>query len=301
MFVVTEGKWLIIVKLKGGLGNQMFQYALGKSLALYYDKPLKIDADYIKNNEGYVPRDFSLSKFNIELDLYQEADKERVGFILKNNFLAKKLRNYFLKKGKYKGKYIIENPDNIGLFKKELFENHNESMYIDGYWQSYLYFNDIKECLIKEFNLKPEHTKEMMGITQRINETNSIAVHIRRGDYVNLGWTLDTTYYKKAIEEIVENVENPEFYVFSDDTDWVKNNLQELDNATFIGEYNLFDYQELWLMSKCKHNIISNSTFSWWGAWLNQNDHQVVVSPSTWINGMSLETTSLIPDSWKRI
>jgi len=142
---------------------------------------------------------------------------------------------------------------------------------------------------------------------QKIKEKNSVSLHIRRGDYLTMQKAIDTIgvcpldYYDKAIREITRKIKNPTFFIFSDDINWVKENLKTNSPTIFVSGGKLKDYEELILMSKCKHNIIANSSFSWWGAWLNNNPNKIVIAPKKWFKDTSKNTRDLIPESWLKL
>lgn len=286
-------KNMIIIKLKGGLGNQFFQYAFGKNLSKITGSELKIDISNFKNNK----RTFLLDKFNTDFKIALEKEIEK--FIPKNKlkrFIKKKVNNIlpFSKKN-----YYIEKEDN---FNKKIF-NLNPNSYIEGYWQNEKYFYNIKKTLQKELTLKNNNLQHIYKNYKELKENESVSIHIRRGDYLEKKYAekyinLNTNYYKQAIKLITKKNKNPYFFIFSDDIDWCKKNLN-IANCFYIDQtLQLKDYEELILMSKCKHNIIANSTFSWWAAWLNKNPNKIIIAPQKWkIN----EKTNLNLKEWIQI
>lgn len=172
-----------------------------------------------------------------------------------------------------------------------------------GYYQSEKYFKEITNIIRKDFTFpKPVDIINQKLINQ-IDNTESVSIHIRRGDYLNIPNTQNIcsiSYYKKAINLILKNISNPQFYIFSNDINWCKQHLQ-IDKAIFIsnntGKNSFIDMQ---LMSCCKHNIIANSTFSWWGAWLNNNPNKIIISPNKWMNDTN-GTGDIIPNDWIKI
>jgi hypothetical protein len=179
--------------------------------------------------------------------------------------------------------------------------------YLSGYWQSYRYFDDIADQLRTELTpLTPPTPKDSKLIRSMIS-TNSVSVHVRRGDYITqkaaaaFHGNSSVEYYDKALAKICTLVQDPRFFVFSDDLGWVKNNMK-FPGATNFVDHNDGDtaFQDLRLMSTCKHHIIANSSFSWWGAWLNPNDKKIVVAPSLWFADHR-QTPTLIPKSWLRV
>ena len=166
--------------------------------------------------------------------------------------------------------------------------------YIKGWFQSEEYFKSIRPILLKEF--VPRKKLRIPGkLRAALNDSESVSLHVRRGDYVRLNLALDIGYYVKAMEYMEQIYENPIFVVFSDDLEWVKKNLPIKGRFILANEdKNLKDYEELFLMSRCRSNIISNSTFSWWGAWLNQNRNKVVIAPKKWYKAQR----NIVPKEW---
>ena len=263
---------MIITKIKGGLGNQLFQYAVGRALSLHHKVPLKLDLtvfDTYKLHNGY-----RLDQFAIQADI--AAENDIINLKGGNNVLFSALR----KAGLFKRKSYFKEKRS-SYFDARVFKNN--FVYLDGYWQNELYFSNIREVLLRE--LSPINSMNDLGCDylEPINKSNSVSLHVRRGDYLNLKNinVLDVDYYMKAVEYIRKNVEKPTFYIFSDDLDWCKNSLGFLDGCTYV-DRTQSEIDDLKLMSFCRHNIIANSSFSWWGAWLNQNPKKTVIAPKGW-------------------
>ena len=173
--------------------------------------------------------------------------------------------------------------DNGFVFDERVL-NLRDNKYLMGNWLSPKYFQDIRNILLGEIVLDKQLPEKTKTILNDIESCNSVSVHIRRGDYVKypkLGVCSDD-YYKEAFEYFKKNITNPTFFVFSDEMDYVRKNLYFPENTHFVSNSNIKDYEELVLMSKCSHNIIANSSFSWWGAWLNQNPNKIVIAPKIW-------------------
>ena len=269
-----------IVKVMGGLGNQMFQYA-------YYRALEECGHNVVINNDPIVGevRKFELEKVfsNIKIT-YDEKNK----YESYKNSLS------------FHGFY--QEPGH-SIYSEEAFKKKDCSFL--GYWQSEKYFKSIERFIREEFVFSPEERALVELATQIQTEENSVSIHVRRGDYLDFSdmycgiCTLD--YYAKAIDVVKMKVDRPKFYVFSDDMEWTKANLS-IPNAVYINSSMFDSYQnwyDMYLMSCCHHNIIANSSFSWWGAWLNSNQEKIVVSPSKWLNGE--ETRDIWCDSWVRI
>jgi hypothetical protein len=177
---------------------------------------------------------------------------------------------------------------------------------LKGLWQSPLYFAKYQDEIRKIFTIKENYIDNLDSIANDIKNSQSVSVHIRRGDYLSkiayreLGLT-SIEFYKKSIAYMSETITNPQFYFFSDDIEWVKSEFH-LPNANFVsGEKTKNNIEDFYLMSQCKHNIIANSTFSWWAAWLNENPEKIVVAPIKWFNKLRHSTKDLIPEKWIRI
>lgn len=279
-----------IVQIIGGLGNQMFQYAFYKALRYYSKEEVKIDISEFK---GYkLHNGFELENlFFIEKNIL--ASEEEIKKLKDTRPLfkvRKKLK--ILKKSHY-----IEN--HFFKFRNEIFLLNNK--YFQGYWQNENYFKMIENIIRKDFRFKKELNKKSLKILKRIKEENSISIHIRRGDYLKYPQyqgvcTLE--YYNKAINYIKNKIENPKFYIFSNDLEWCKEQFSE--NYIFINFNKGEDsWMDMYLMSECKHNIIANSSFSWWGAWLNQNIKKIVITPNEWTKN-SEDSKEIISLKWTK-
>lgn len=294
---------MIIIKLMGGLGNQMFQYALGRHLTIKNNFVLKLDKSFFEEppiNNVTTQRYYSLNNLNIK-EIFATAHEIEKLKKNKNNLSAKFSRKMNSLLPYYIKSYVSEEQfnfnDNILRVK--------DNTYIEGYWQSEKYFCKIKSTLLDEFQLNKPISKNAEIIKNRIQQVESVSIHIRRGDYITnrsasefLG-TCGIAYYQKAIEIIAEKVSSPCFFIFSDDVTWARDNIK-IKHDNFVVEGHL-DYEDMFLMSLCKHNIIANSSFSWWGAWLNKNINKIVIAPQKWFNDSSINTNDLIPDNWIRI
>ena len=249
---------MIIIKLIGGLGNQLFQYALGRNLAYINQTEFKLD---ITGFETYKLYSYSLQNFNIVENFATEVE---IAKIKKTGLwkLADKLKPHYRRSViKYKG-YDFE-PNILKL---------SGNFYLDGYWQSEKYFKDVENIIRKEITLKEPLPDKYEALIDNIKNSDSVSIHIRRGDYISnkkfskIYNLLDEKYYQRAVKFIAEKISNPRFFIFSDDIEWAKRNLDIPYPKIFVsGENEMKDYEELILMSLCKHNITANSSFSWWG------------------------------------
>ncbi len=181
-------------------------------------------------------------------------------------------------------------------------------MYLQGYWQSEKYFKDIEKIIRDDFTFSEEPDYQNKQMADTIKCCEAVSLHVRRGDYVSNPVTTEyhgicsEDYYRRAVREVERYCKNPQFFVFSDDPSWAKENL-ETGYPTTIIDFNGSekDYEDLRLMSLCQHHIIANSSFSWWGAWLSWNPQKIVIAPKKWFNRPEINTQDLIPESWIRI
>lgn len=287
---------MVISRLMGGLGNQMFQYAAGRALAVSNNCDLKLDVSGYKNytlHNGY-----ELNLFKIQAGI--ATDVEISGFVKGqtrwSRFISKKL------KLKNKSHLIEKNFD----YDPSFFEI-KRPIYIDGYWQSYQYFESIESQLKLELTPTTRLSGLNLTISKQMAKCNSVSLHIRRGDYVsNLEANkthgfIGIEYYNKAISFIHEQVLHPHFFVFSDDIAWARENLGLTINVVFINHnQGRSSFEDMRLMSLCKYNIIANSSFSWWGAWLNTNPNKIVIAPKQWFANMQ-DTSDLMPENWLKM
>lgn len=290
-----------IVKYKGGLGNQLFQYAFKRRLELIFGlKDIKSDLFYYNNILKDNIRKPRILDFNVSLNL---ATKEDLNKILKIE------NNHSPKSYIYKSKIYLEKTFN----KMYFFEKNRNYVdlqkilkydYFDGYWQSWKYTQGIEDVLREEIVIKEKLDKEVEILSKKIIKENSVFIGIRRGDYLkskknrNHYGETNLDYYKKAINLTSKKIKNPKYYVFSNDIKWVKNNLKLKEDFIFRDKY-VSDSQELYLMSLCKHSIIGNSTFHWWGAWLRDNPEKIIIAPKKWFADST--NIDIIPDNWIKI
>jgi hypothetical protein len=285
---------MIITKLKGGLGNQMFQYATGRMLSQKTSTALLLDTSWFLEPKSDINRNFDLDKLNITSK--EVAYKSKIIESLTRFFNQKILNKH----------YFDFEPELLKNSEEKIIQNKN--VYLDGYFQTEKNFSEIREILLQELSLKEEFkSPEFKELQTEIQNNNSVGIHIRRGDYIkNPSVTkyhgiCSVSYYKTAIETIKSKTTAPVLYFFSDDPKWVSENFELNENAKIISDQNLSAPEELFLMSSCKHNIIANSTFSWWAAWLNQNHDKIVISPTPWVEKTPNPHPNIIPETWIKI
>lgn len=290
------------VSVYGGLGNQMFQYALCIALN-QKDKKARISfSGYLYYHHHY---GFDLYRaFKLMLPLQQKLLVillSHGGFLYNNKlatFIFRRLISLYQRK-----RYLFYKEKKEFDFDNAVFLQ--ESVFFIGTWQSVSYFKDI-DPLIKQhfvFNI-PTDIQNIKQIAM-INNCNSVSIHIRRGDYLSKNWQnshaviKDETYYSRAIEYIKNKIEYPHYFIFSDDMDWVKENFKISDCTYVDNNKGKYSYLDMYLMSLCKHNIIANSTFSWWAAWLNKNEAKIVIMPDRWINNNSC--VGIFSEDWIKL
>jgi len=290
---------MIIVTLKGGLGNQLFQYAVGRHLAELHKSVLKLD---ISMFESYDLHTYSIWPFNIREVIASPGEvlaltNRRIGIVERT---AARLfrRSPALAKTHIQEKYFHFDPEIL---------NSPDGIYLDGYWQSEKYFIDIADILRQEFTVKTLPSGKNKEMIEQIDSCESICLHIRRGSYLMpahnpVHGICSLDYYFKGIESIAKVVKNPHYFVFSDEPQWARDNLKIPYPTTYVDHNEADkDYEELRLLSQCKHNIIANSTFSWWGAWLNQNSNKIVIAPKKWFKTNVYNTKDIIPEGWWQV
>ncbi|NVJ88626.1 MAG: alpha-1,2-fucosyltransferase [Flavobacteriaceae bacterium] len=251
---------MIIVRILGGLGNQMFQYAYARALSL----------------NGYNVQ-LDISKFKkYKLHGGYQLDKYKIESTSANSFTI------------FLGKIGVKpaKKEKSLLFNKD-FKSLKGNEYVKGYFQTEKYFKEIRETLLSEFVIKQKLSSKTKKIEQQILALkNTCSLHIRRGDYISdekankVHGTCDLDYYDRAIKIINKKYSEITFFIFSDDISWTQENLK-VEKAVFV-DVKSIPHEDLYLMSLCKHNITANSSFSWWGAWLNKNEHKTVIAPKKW-------------------
>ena len=289
---------MIVMRLKGGLGNQMFQYALGRRLSLEHHTELALETSSFKTDHLRVYRLDSLQikgSASDKLPFFPTTGPKR-----RLNSLLQFFRG------------LVGRP--FEIFKEKSFSfdpsvlQCSDNAFFDGFWQSEKYFATIRENLLAELVPVTPLSGELTHIAHNIQSCAAVSIHVRRGDYVSDPTTTayhgvcSKEWYEKAAEYMKAHVPNLQFFVFSDDFEWAKDNLSFNAPTTFVKPSpDGMECHDLYVMSLCKHNVIANSSFSWWGAWLNQNPNKIVVAPRKWFVAGPQTTNDLIPESWIRI
>jgi len=288
---------VIVTKLMGGLGNQMFQYSLGRRLAHERGVPLKLDLSWFGNpNEigDDTVRQYALDGWRIQASIATAEDL--ASFSPQGGLLARlRLVNSPVVRDRARGfeRSVLRLPSHVHL---------------TGYWHSEKYFKTIREILLRDFTLSAAPCPHVVELLNRVEGSPAVAIHVRRGDYAENPRTNEfhglcpIEYYQEAVQLIADRVADPSFFVFSDDPDWVQENLKLAWPTTYVTHgANCSPHQDMWLMSHCAHHIIANSSFSWWGAWLCRNEGQVVIAPARWYRDTKYNTDDITPKGWIRI
>lgn len=287
----------IIIRLIGGLGNQLFQYAFGRAISERYQVPLLLD---VTGFDTYKLHSYALSPFKIQGEI---ATTEQI-----NALTWKSTPPYFQlayrqwqKMLPLNWKTLVFEPSHV--FHPELLQLQPPK-YFDGYWQSEKYFSAMAEELRNDLQLQVSLSAQTKRIAKDMKKNIAVSLHIRRADYVTdksaqqTFYVCGLDYYQRAISYLSKKIEQPTFYIFSDDMEWAKSHLK-LTYPTVYVDHNGADrnYEDLYLMSHCQHHIIANSTFSWWGAWLNSSSTKIVIAPKKWFKS-TYSSRDLIPKKW---
>lgn len=287
---------MIISRITSGLGNQLFQYAVGRHLSLKNKTPFYVDLSYyLHQYSDDTSRSFKLGNFSVPYRILQESPVEYVSKatkLLPNRSL--KPLFLFLKEKQFH-------------YDAQVLRSRAGCLILEGFWQSEAYFQESAEIIRRDLQLSSTPSPEFDQYLQQIRDMPvPVSIHVRRGDYVNhpefsktFGF-IGLDYYKKAIRYVTKEIKNPHFFVFSDDKEWVRENLPLPSDSVFVQNTGpTGDVADLVLMSHCKHHIIANSSFSWWGAWLNPDPDKLVITPKNWYKDKpDWDTRDLLPSTW---
>lgn len=289
---------MVISQLIGGLGNQMFQYAAGRAVSLELGVPLRLDVSGFANYGLH--QGFELKRiFNCAAEIATDND----------------VRNILGWQASPSVRRVVSRP-RMAMFRRKanVIEPHfnywhginktSPDCYLDGYWQSEKYFSGVAAQIREDFSFRLPMDSQNAELAKQISQVNAVSLHVRRGDYANNPKTTAThglcslDYYREAIQHISKEVQKPYFFIFSDDIAWVKSNLKTDFPCEYVDHnQGAESYNDMRLMGLCQHHIIANSSFSWWGAWLNPNDDKIVIAPNHWFANET-KTQDLIPKSW---
>lgn len=290
---------MIVVRITGGLGNQLFQYAAGRRLAHIHNTELKLDVTEVLS-KSYRP--YLLDLFSIQATIASAEERSRM--LGMSRWVPEALEPLAHEYLHHLFPHVLREAH---FYCDERLLNAGDDMYLIGYWQSEKYFSDISLMLRSDLTLKNPLSAKSADALHRIQDSASVALTVRRGDFVTDYYihkrhgVLPLSYYERAVDAIARRVSKPSFFVFSDDISWVKKHMR-LSHEVVYMDFNYPDrtVEDLFLISSCKHAILANSTFSWWGAWLNRNPLKIIIAPSHWFN-LPYDTRDLFPSGWMRM
>jgi Glycosyl transferase family 11 len=290
---------MIVSRLLGGLGNQLFQYAVGRALAIKHKTELRLDTSAFA---AYPLRSYALGHFNIEGSVLSDNERQRLRIVDPPVSRFDRLIRR------------VAGGSGIPVIKERSYEfdpkvlDAPETCYLDGYWQSPKYFSTIDLQIRNELTVCDPLLGRNRDLAEQMNHGASVSLHVRRGDYVSnphtgrYHGTCGPEYYQAAEELLRQRFGTLRIFVFSDDPDWAESNLQLRSPATVLRHNGPDkDYEDLRLMTYCKHHIVANSTFSWWGAWICARSDKIVIAPRDWFREAPLTSKDLVPDSWIRL
>jgi hypothetical protein len=291
---------MITIRLKGGLGNQMFQYAFGRAMAeklgtgLYLDCSLLLD----RARGDQIYRNYDLGIFQVRTDFTFNPKLLSKIFAFKYSVVGQLLRKWVA----HDQAYVKETHFHV---VHELIDNPIDNALYDGWWQSPRYFENVSDRIRNDFQLKNPVLSKSAALLHEISSINSVCLNVRRTDFIK-NPTLNTTnleYFKTAVKEMTDLTQEPKFFIFSDDIAWCEQNLR-LDAPMQIVTHDhkgdrFGNYFKL--MMSCKNYIIPNSTFAWWAVWLNGTEGKIVIAPKIWFNDQNIDSSDLVPQHWLRI
>lgn len=260
---------MIITKISDGFGNQLFMYACGYAASRRLSTKLALDLTYLSTNSL---RNYELDKLNISYDKIFSVDNIQYPL----NIAVRKILHLIIR-----CQYKIFREKTAYKYDKRI-TNIAQNSYLFGYWQTEKYFKEYREDILKMFTPRYNLSQEINSFIDKVRSCNSVAVHVRRGDYVKLGICLDSSYYKNAFTVLNEKFKDLTYFVFSDNVEYAKQMFKDMD-GTFEYVENLSSNSTLddfFVMKECKHIIMANSSYSWWAAWLNNNPQKVAIYPN---------------------
>ena len=292
---------MIITRLKGGMGNQMFQYAMALNVAKQLNTSVKIDLCALldrSRGDDFVYRNYDLSIFNLEPQFVNSQRLVKSLSKLKSAGITKLLRTQV-------NKNRIHLKEKHFHYQAEFIEQATDNTIFEGWFQSYRYFEKIEPLIREAFTFKTPVLNSSQKLLAEIKSSNAICLNVRRTDFLKVD-NLNTTnkrYFLEAAKQMALTVENPIFFIFSDDVKWCQENIR-LDFPIKVVDHEhkgekFGNYMQL--MIACKHFIIPNSSFAWWAVWLNQYDGKIVIAPKKWFNNEKIDTSDLIPNTWLRV
>ena len=294
----------IVVRLMGGMGNQLFQYSFGRRIALQNNSPLLLDQSFLLKrgeNMGHAVRDYELDVFKIHADIAAPRLVWSIRRAIDRPFWNR-LYHHFPSLFAYR---IFREKS---VCYDESITSLKGQFYLEGYWQSEKYFSSMEKDLRKDLQFTSPAEGRNAELLSKIRSENAVSMHVRRGDMVHVKEAADfhgvcpPEYYDAALNILRKQFADLQLYIFSDDPAWVSSNLKFTEPTTLVDwNQGKSSFEDLRLMSACKHHIIANSSFSWWGAWLNPSLAKMVIAPKAWFRDPAINTSDLIPSTWTRI
>lgn len=305
----TKKDKMVIVNIIGGLGNQMFQYAFAVALNEKHKKKVRIDTHHYHyifsktfHGNNFYHNGFEISKIfpNATLKVASPWDIMKVSYYMPNFKISRVIRKIMPTR---KSEYIQPAKEAYCFDPNAL---SSDARYYEGYWMAYKYFEACRERIQEIYSFPQLTTEVNKKYAQILGKNNSVTIHVRRGDYVKLGVFANICtreYYRKAIDIVRRQIDQPEFFVFSNDQGWCVENLKDAfsDAPVHFVDNNRGNesYRDMQLMSMARCNIMANSSFSWWGAFLNAREDQIVVAPSRWMNDR--DCSNLYGEKWIKV
>jgi hypothetical protein len=292
---------MIGVRLQGGLGNQLFQYAAGLRLALRHRTGLTLDLGGLGSSGARTRRRFELNAFAIEACRVGKPVESALG-----RSIGRARRRIAALRGSPRPLGLRPIVERGPAFDPALLDAP-DGVYLEGYWQSEKYFKDVEPVVRAQLRIVPPPASEIEEWVRELPRVEAVAIHVRRGDYVTspanrrFHGALPAEYYRAAVAEVLRRVPRPEFFVFSDDPAWCASSLALPCRVTVMAGSARRSYEDLRLMSLCRNHVIANSAFSWWGAWLAGAPDGLVIAPRQWFLDSTVDTRDLTPPSWVRL
>ena len=280
---------MIVVRIMGGLGNQMFQYAFGAYLAQQHNTDLWLDCSSFGSD---TLRDFMLDRWQVTVRQAPRTVRSRIpcGCNWYHSWLSSRqtLRR------------ITEKP--FG-FRRQYLETPDDS-FLDGYWQSEKFLPGMKLRLQAEFQPAGSTHRKTRALARKMASDGAVSLHVRRTDYLGLSYAgpCPVSYYERSVADLLARHADIRLFVFSDDIPWCRQQFQFPCPVTFVDHNDAFTaHEDIWLMSRCRYHVIANSTFSWWGAWLGEDETGEVYAPQDWFSDQTMDSRAILPESWHRI
>ncbi|MEN0045800.1 MAG: alpha-1,2-fucosyltransferase [Bacteroidota bacterium] len=292
---------MIVIRLKGGMGNQMFQYAAGRGIAERIGTNLYLDLSQLldHNLKNTTPRHYDLDLFQIEPKFVLPPSVIKKLYAIPTPYVRSWTKKYALR-----GKQYFKETQFPVI--EALLNQPPDHTYYNGWWQSERYFENVTATIRAEFQFRNERLPASSDLFEQIASTNSVCLNIRRTDFLLVDWlkVADLAYFTRASDYMIKRLQQPHFFVFSDDIEWGRKNIRINGHPVHIvgAEMNGHRYiNKFQLMQACKHFIIPNSSYAWWAAWLSENPEKIVIAPKVWFTNSNRDSSDLVPKKWIRL